>query len=109
MRKKTGGGAPNWGAVHRVRVGNVRKLLLHRYGPELPDDDAGAEYLRILLHVKANACKPEYRVKRLLNEISLQAPWMSAEKASKVAADIAAKPLKVTADWLGQALNVDIA
>jgi hypothetical protein len=109
MKKKnrTGDGAPDWGAVHRVRLGHVRRLLRHRYGPVLPDDDAGYEDLRILLHVKANACKPENRVRMLLNEIEVTAPWMPADKAALVAAQIAANPLKVTSDWLGRALNVD--
>jgi hypothetical protein len=57
----------NWGAVHRVRLGHVNRLLLDRYGFELPNDDAGAEDLRILLHVKANAYRPERREKALLN------------------------------------------
>ena len=51
----------HWGAVHRVRLGHVRKLLHGRYGVELPDDDAGAEDLRILLHVKAQCYSPQRR------------------------------------------------
>jgi hypothetical protein len=90
------------GAIHRVRLGHVNRLLLDRYGPELPDDDAGAEDLRILLHVKANAYRSERREKTLLNEIGLRAPWMPADKARL-------KPLKGSADWLGRALNVDCA
>jgi hypothetical protein len=53
VKKKTSNGAPDWGAVHRVRLGHARRLLLHRYGTELPDDGAGSEDLRILLHVTA--------------------------------------------------------
>jgi hypothetical protein len=107
VKKKTVDGAPDWGAVHRVRLGHVRRLLRHRYGPVLPDDDAGYEDLRILLHVKANACKPENRVRMLLNEIETSAPWLSSIKARGIAEEIAAKPLKVTSDWLGKQLNVD--
>jgi hypothetical protein len=108
MKDKTNNdGVPDWGAVHRVRLGHVRRLLRHRYGPVLPDDDAGYEDLRILLHVKANACKPENRVRMLLNEIETSAPRMSSVKARGIAEEIAAKPLKVTSDWLGKQLNVD--
>jgi hypothetical protein len=108
MKDKTNNdGVPDWGAVHRGRLGHVRRLLRHRYGPVLPDDDAGYEDLRILLHVKANACKPENRVRMLLNEIETSAPRMSSVKARGIAEEIAAKPLKVTSDWLGKQLNVD--
>jgi hypothetical protein len=107
MNKKTSGGAPDWGAVHRVRVGHVRSLLRDRYGAVVPDDDAGNEDLRILLHCKANACKPENRVDRLIKEIEAMAPWMSSIKARTIAEQISAKPLKVTSDWLGKVLNVD--
>jgi hypothetical protein len=99
----------DWGAVHRIRLGHVSKLLLDRYGVELPDDDAGTEDLRILLHVKANANRPEQREKVLLNTIALWAPWMPDDKARQTAAEIALKPLKVTSDWLGRELNVDCA
>jgi hypothetical protein len=100
----------NWGAVHRVRVGHVRELLKDRYrGYEVPDDDAGNEDLRIFLHVKASANRPEQREKVLFETARLWAPWMSAEEARQVAAEIAAKPLKVTSTWLGQQLNVDSA
>jgi hypothetical protein len=35
--------------LRRLRLGNLRKLFRHRYGPTLPDDDAGREDLRELL------------------------------------------------------------
>jgi hypothetical protein len=100
---------PDWGAVHRVRLGHVKRLLLDRYGFSLPHDDAGAEDLRILLHVKANACRPEQRERALRNEIELQAPWMPAEEAERIAREITLKPLKVTSAWLGRELGVDSA
>jgi hypothetical protein len=97
----------NWGAVHRVRLGHVRKLLHHRYGTELPDDDAGAEDLRILLHVKAHCYAPRRRERALLNEIGLTAPWLANGKANKIAARIAARPMTLTTDRLGRMLNLD--
>jgi hypothetical protein len=98
----------NWATVHRIRFGHVKRLLLDRYGVVLPDDDAGAEDLRILLHVEANAYQPERRDKVLLGEIELRAPWMPADEA-QLASAIALKPLKVTSEWLGLALNVNSA
>jgi hypothetical protein len=107
MKNKTGtGGSPDWGAVHRVRLGHVHRFLRYRWGPVLPDDDAGYEDLRILLHVVANACKPENRVRKLANVAGTMAPWMPSTRVSQVAEEIAAKPLKVTSQWLGKALGV---
>jgi hypothetical protein len=96
-----------WAAVHRVRLGHVRKLLHHRYGTALPDDDAGSEDLRILLHVKAHAYSPARREQALLNEIGLLAPWMPADRARQLAAEIAANPMKLKADTLGRMLTLD--
>lgn len=97
----------DWGAVHRVRLGHVRRLLYDRYGFKLPNDDAGNEELRILLHVKAQCYVPERREKALLNEIGLLAPWLSDADADRLATEISAKPLMLTADGLGQMLNLD--
>ena len=97
----------DWGAVHRVRLGHVRKVLHDRYGFELPNDDAGGEDLRVLLHVKAQCYAPERREKALLNEIGLLAPWLTNDNANRLATEIATKPLKLTADGLGQMLNLD--
>jgi hypothetical protein len=96
-----------WGAVHRVRLGHVSRLLLHRYGSELPDDDAGAEDLRVLLHVKAQCYAPQRREQALRHEIELRAPWMVKDKAAHMAAEIAAKPIRLKADTLGRMLNLD--
>lgn len=35
--------------MRRLRLGDVQKVLQHRYGHTLPDDDAGREDLRELL------------------------------------------------------------
>lgn len=101
--------ADNWITVNRVRLGHVRRLLCHRYGVELPDDDAGSEDLRILLHIKARCYAPARREQALLNEIGLMAPWMAAERAKQIAAEIAAKPMRLKADTLGRLLNVTTA
>lgn len=97
----------DWAAVHRVRLGHVRRLLRDRYGATLPDDDAGAEDLRILLHVKALCYAPERREKALANETGVVAPWLANGRAIKLASEIAIKPIKLKADTIGRALNVD--
>jgi hypothetical protein len=96
-----------WGAVHRIRLGQVGKLLLDRYGAELPDDDAGTEDLRILLHVKAHCYAPQRREQALCGEIGLRAPWLATREAAQIAAEIAARPMKLKANTLGRMLNLD--
>jgi hypothetical protein len=100
----------DWGAVHRIRFAHVKSVLRDRYHKyEVPDDDAGNDDLCIFLHVKASAHKPGGREKALYNEITLWAPWMSAEEARKLAAEIAGNPIKFTSATLGQRLNLDSA
>jgi hypothetical protein len=44
LKKKTDNGASQWGAVHRVRLGQINRLLRERYSSDgfiIPDDDAG--------------------------------------------------------------------
>lgn len=96
-----------WSAVHRVRLGHVRKLLRDRYGATLPNDDAGAEDLRLLLHVKAHCYRADRRLKALSDEIELSAPWLVNGSAVKLAAEIAKSPIKFKADTLGRMLNLD--
>ena len=73
----------------------------------MPDDDAGAEDLRILLHVKAQCYQPQRRERALVNEIEVSAPWLANGAAIKLASEIAAKPMWLKVDTLGQLLNVD--
>src|SRR5262245_6456292 len=93
--------------MHRVRLGHVRKLLQSRYGPLVPNDDAGMEDLRILLHVKARRYRPRHRAQALIKEIELVAPWMNDAGKQGIAAEIAAEPMTLKSDTLGRMLNLD--
>ena len=56
-----------------LRLGDIRRLLYYRYGPTLPDDDAGHEDLIELLKplsLGLNAAR------RMTNEVELVAPWV---------------------------------
>jgi hypothetical protein len=107
FRQEAERGMSRWAAVHRVRLGQVRRLLRDRYGAALPDDDAGLEDLRILLHIKAACYAPERREQALASEIAVMAAWMADAKAIKLAAEIAPSPMKLKADTLGRMLDVD--
>jgi hypothetical protein len=63
--------------MRRLRVGDLRRLLNRRYGPSLPNDDAGREDLRELL--LAISLGPDPR-RKMLNAIGLWAPWMPQDE-----------------------------
>ena len=67
-------------------VGDTRKLLRHRYGRRLPDDDAGRDDIRVLLHPVAAA--PGKADEKMRFEISEWAPWMSAEEIEETIAEV---------------------
>ena len=71
---------PQMGGDASCSPGHVRKLLHDRYGPTVPNDDAGTDDLRILLHVKAQCYHPPRREQALINEIEIMAPWMTDER-----------------------------
>jgi hypothetical protein len=61
--------------IRRLRLGNLRTLFRHRYGTELPDDDAGREDLNELLLPISLGPKP---TKMMANEIDVFAPWVGS-------------------------------
>ena len=64
--------------IRRLRYGDFLKLFRHRYGNELPQDDAGRDDLWLLVcNVSLAASEPEKKVRHV---IGLWAPWMSAEE-----------------------------
>jgi hypothetical protein len=88
--------------IRRLRLGDLRKLLRDRYGPMLPDDDAGREDLReLLLPISVG---PHASLK-MPNAIEVWAPWMRPEEATQLIDDINRSPIwqrKPTADQLGE-------
>jgi hypothetical protein len=92
--------------MRRLRLGNLRKLFRYRYGPTLPDDDAGREDLRELLlpiSVSANANT------KMPNAIEVWAPWMQQQEAIALIDDINRTPRRQrmpTARLLGKRLRV---
>jgi len=76
--------------LRRLRLGNLRKLFRHRYGPILPDDDAGRAELRELLlpiSVSANSAT------KMPKAIELWAPWMGQQEALALIDDINRTPI----------------
>jgi hypothetical protein len=92
--------------MRRLRLGDLRKLFRQRYGPTLPDDDAGREDLIQLLLPISLGPTPE---KIMRNAIEVAAPWMKAEEAQQLIGRIMEIPEQArrpTAKTLGKRLNV---
>jgi hypothetical protein len=70
--------------ILNLRLKDLNRLIAHRHGGDaatytLPDDDAGREYLYILISHYANVDPNAPR--RIMK---LRAPWMSADEAERV-------------------------
>src|SRR4029078_12176444 len=67
-----------WELIRRLRYGALLKLFRHRWGNELPDDDAGRDDLWLLVtNVSLAAAEPK---KKMRHVIEIWAPWMPAEE-----------------------------
>ena len=92
-------------AIGTQRIGDLNRLFSRRYGGSresyaFPDDDAGLEDLKILLH--HYALNNPLAMPRI---IKLRAPWMNKAAAARLLEQIEAFPQKWRADTLGQKLN----
>jgi hypothetical protein len=90
----------------RCRLGELRRLFRDRYGPILPDDDAGRGDLRELLLLASMAFNPE----RQMNNVLWQAaPWMTKADAEALIDDVNQTPTylrKPSARTLGDRLRL---
>jgi hypothetical protein len=90
--------------IGKIRIGSLNKLFAYRYGGRasdcdwtFPDDDAGLEDLKILLH--------HYRftfAHKMPQIIALRAPWADADS---ILEEIYTYPRKWKSERLGQLLN----
>ena len=90
--------------IRRLRLGDLQKLLRSRYGPTLPNDDAGREDLRELLLPVSLGLEA-----KMPKAIEVWAPWMSADEGTQLIDQINRIPLyerKVRARRLGERLHV---
>ena len=81
-------------AIGTQRIGDLNKLFARRYGANresyvVPDDDAGLEDLKILLH--HYALNNPLAMSRI---IKLRAPWMNEAAAARLLEQIEAFPQK---------------
>jgi hypothetical protein len=93
--------------IRRLQLGNIKCLLRHRYGPTLPDDDAGREDLFELLSSVSLRAKASAKVMR--NVIQTWAPWMTEAEVMETIQRIDLTPPRLryrTAEDLGKKFNV---
>lgn len=90
-----------------LRVRDLGKILDSRYGPTIPDDDAGRDDLLIVLHHLVWLTGDSR--KRILGILALRAPWMATTEANNIAQCVLAKPLKWKADVLAWRLGLTLA
>ena len=97
-----------WETLRKLRFGDVRKLIIHRYGPAgCPDDDAGRPDLMELLYLASLA--PAGADKKVANLTELYAPWMQPDEAEALIQHLSITPnyqkLR-TAEELGRILHL---
>lgn len=82
---------------------HVRRVLVYRYGRELPDDDAGRADLFVALQALAATGTGEPNVRL---QMEAMAPWMKEPEATALMSRVYAKLLRYRADTLARALGV---
>lgn len=85
------------------RLDEIDRLLTHRYGLELPDDDAGRDDVLIMLHHFAHG---RDALARMTAWLARRAPWMPPAEASALIDRVFGKPIKWGADTMGRRLRL---
>jgi hypothetical protein len=90
-------------SIAALRIAELRRLFLDRYGRTLPDDDAGRDDVMVMAHHLARRhTDPE----RIHNWIELNAPWMAADESGEIVRQVVARPFKWRADKLAARLRL---
>jgi hypothetical protein len=101
-RNKKRGRAPN--SVVGLRMRDLETFFNDRYGPALPDDDAGRDELFIAANTLCwYADDPAPRIRAWAAQ---RAPWMREHDLDDMIDRIIARPLRWTADKLAQRLGL---
>ncbi|WBL82304.1 hypothetical protein I3J27_18400 [Bradyrhizobium xenonodulans] len=85
------------------RLAEIDRLLVHRYGRELPDDDAGRDDALIMLHHFAHGGDA---LNRMTAWMARRAPWMPPGEANALIDRVFAKPIKWGAETMGKRLRL---
>jgi hypothetical protein len=85
-----------------VRPRELERVFRDRYGAILPDDDAGRDDLFIMVNHLAHFDAPDNRI---ASWVERWAPWYGDDETAALIEAVIARPLKWTADKLGQRLR----
>jgi hypothetical protein len=87
-----------------LRLSELQRLFVHRWGVRLPDDDAGADDLVLAFHQIAGGGFNV--INRCIKWAIVWAPWCSHADAAALATEIAAQPRPLKARALGERLGL---
>jgi hypothetical protein len=100
-------GPPVLGPPASVRVAEIGRVLIDRWGETLPHDDAGADDAFIMCHHLARrAGDPVVRMQDWLDQ---RAPWMPPADRQALIERVLARPLRWKADTLAKRLGPSAA
>lgn len=80
-----------------LRLNDLAKIFRHRYGIELPNDDAGRDDLAVAINHLANLARPR---RHIANWIEIWAPWLTAAEQRDLVGPALANPQHWKADAL---------
>jgi hypothetical protein len=90
-----------------VRVAEIDRIFIDRWGEILPDDDAGSDDAFVMCHHLARrAGDPVFHMQGWL---SRRAPWMLSADRAALVERVLAQPLRWKADTLGKRLGLTVA
>lgn len=92
-----------------LRVMDLEFVFADRYGPTLPDDDAGWEDFYIIAnHLAFDGWTTDRRVADIVEWAELRCPDFAPDKVTKLARRVVAHPRRWNAETLGQKLRLSM-
>jgi hypothetical protein len=87
-----------------IRVAELDRLFEHRYGPTLPDDDAGRDDTWIMVHhIALMSVDVE---KRIRSWLARRTPWMQPDEIEAMITNVFAKAVRWRAETLGKRVRL---
>lgn len=91
-------------SIATLRIADLNRLFIGRYGNVLPDDDAGRDDVAIMAHhLVTLAGNPETRIAEWCR---LRAPWLTITELADITADAIRRPRRWKADRLAWRLRL---
>ena len=99
--------SPRGNPTTYIRIRELERIFVDRYGSTLPNDDAGLDDIFVMANHLAHLDEPDCRITAWLRR---WAPWFGDDRtAALIRAAVTSKPLKWRADKLAQRLGLNHA